>query len=88
MKNITTLNTEGRKFYIVQNDDGFYCAIEDKFVDENGKLTQKLNGLQMNANKNVADCINQTMSKCRIDTLVKNGMDVTTAIQKVILGIG
>lgn len=86
MKNITTLVVRNRKFYIVKNEDGLYLSIEDKYVDENGKLNTTLNGITMKANKDLEDCIKQTKDQVEVDYLVSTGMDLIKAIQLVILG--
>ena len=87
MKKITTLQARDRKFYIVKNDQGYYLAIENKYIDENGKLNTNLNGLQMNASKDLNECLKRTKDQIEVDFLVSNGMDALKAIQLVVLGI-
>lgn len=70
------------RFVIVQNDEGFYLAINKKYIDADGKLTRQLNGIQMHANKNLNDCLNSTMDACKIDYYVSQGMSREEAFQK------
>jgi len=86
MKRVTTLKTNNRTFEIVKNEDGFYLAIEDKYIDKNGCLTKKLNGLNMKADKDLNKCLQKTKDQCEIDELIANGKSVEEAIKIVILG--
>ena len=70
---IVRQNTWNRNFVIVQNEDGWYLAIEDKYLDENGCLTEKLNGWQMHADKSLKNCLEGTRLACRIDALREHG---------------
>ena len=67
-----------RKFTIVKKD-GFFCAIEDKYITD-GKLNTALNGLQMNASKDLNMCLNTTKSCVEIDHLVQQGMSRREAV--------
>lgn len=81
MKKITTLYVREREFYIVQNADGFYLAIEDKYVDGFGCLKQALNGLQMHASKKLENCIETTKLVVEVDYLVSKGMERNEAMR-------
>lgn len=72
----------GQSFVVVKNDEGFYLAINKKYIDADGKLTRQLNGIQMHANKNLNDCLNSTMDACKIDYYVSQGMSREEAFQK------
>lgn len=61
-----------RHFTIVL-DGGFYQAIEDKFIDENGRLTKTLYGHQTFANEDLNMCLNNTKNMVEIDYLVAQG---------------
>ena len=52
MKYVTRFIILGREFEIVENDDGWYLAIEKKYITD-GKLNCKLNGLQMHAGRTI-----------------------------------
>ena len=62
-----------RNFVVVQYDDGWYGAIEDKYIDANGKLTKQLNGLQVHHNENLNDCLEMTRNTVEMDYLIANG---------------
>ena len=85
MKQITTLFARDRKFYIVQNADGYYLAIEDIYVDADGKLNKQLNGITMKANKILAECLEEVRTQVEVDYLVANGMELMEAIKQVVL---
>lgn len=56
---ITKYHVNDRTFYIIKKDE-FYLAIEDKYIDENGKINKRLNGMQMNASKDMNTTIERT----------------------------
>lgn len=78
MKRITTLYTNGRKFEIVLFEN-MYCAVEDKYIDKDGKLNTKLNGLQMHAAGTVERCVEMTKIDCEVDELITSGIDALVA---------
>lgn len=69
---IKNLVVRGRRFTIVQNEDGFYLAIEDKYIT-NGKLNTPLNGFQMYASKDLNGCLNTCKTQVEIAYLVEQG---------------
>ena len=82
LKKLTTLLVRDREFYIVKIDD-YYCAIEDKYLDENGVVNQKLNGLQMHAEKTMEQCIKAVQDSVEIDYLMDNGYSMEQAFKAV-----
>lgn len=46
----------GRVFHIVQDEEGFFLAVEDKYVT-NGKLNTTLNGFQLHVSKCLKTCL-------------------------------
>ena len=66
---ITKYHVNSRTFYIVKKDE-YYLAIEDKYIDENGKLNKRLNGIQMNASKDMNTTIERTRKQVEVDRLV------------------
>lgn len=62
----------GRHFTIVKNAEGFYLAIEDKYITD-GKINTTLNGVQMNASKDLNQCLDLVKSEVEIDYLVEQG---------------
>ena len=80
---IKTLKKHGRSFTIVKNADGFYLAIEDKYITD-GKLNTTLNGIQMNASKDLEKCIQTTIDHIEIEYLMnKKGFSKAQAFCKV-----
>lgn len=86
MKNITTLVVRNEKFHIVKNEEGFYLAINSKYVDKDMKLTQALNGLQMHASKDLNTCITNARNAVEVRYLIEQGMDEIQAVRTVVLG--
>ena len=62
-----------RNFVIVKNEEDFYLAIEDKYIDNNGRLNTTLNGFQMYANKDLNDCLNTCKHQVEIEYLESQG---------------
>lgn len=81
---ITKLYVRGRQFFIVRNADGFYLAVEDKYIDKNGKCKQALNGLQMHAAKDLNNCIDTTKMCVEVDYLEAQGMSRNEAMRTVL----
>lgn len=44
---VREFSCRGRVFTIIKGDDGYTKAIDHKYLDSEGRLTQTLNGLQM-----------------------------------------
>lgn len=79
---VTTLTARNRNFAIVMKDN-MYCAIEDKYIDAEGKLKKALNGLQMHASKDLDHCIKLTRDAVEMDWLERNGASKAEAFAKV-----
>lgn len=58
----------GRVFHIVQDEEGFFLAVEDKYVT-NGKLNTTLNGFQLHASKCLKTCLQGVEDMVEIDYL-------------------
>lgn len=69
---IRNLVVRGREFAIVKNDEGFYLAIEDKYITD-GKMNTTLNGIQMHASKDLNDCLKGVNDEVEIEYLVSTG---------------
>ena len=54
----------------------WYCAINRKDIDENGRLTKSLNGLQMHASETLQGCMDNT--KLAIDAKIMSEQGMTT----------
>ena len=81
---VTELMARGRRFHIIFSD-GMYMAIEDKYIDEGGRLTRTLNGLQMNASKDLDTTIDSTRKQVEVDFLTSNGVDIMRALWAVFM---
>lgn len=82
MKKITTYIESGRTFHICRDENG-YWGIEDKHIDENGKLKVKLNGISGHLKDSVAECIQSISFQIKLDDLIAQGYDMNTAFQKM-----
>ena len=69
---IKNYTLRGRHFTIVKNEEGFYLAIEDKYITD-GKINTTLNGVQMNASKDLNQCLDLVKSEVEMDHLVSKG---------------
>lgn len=87
---VTKFYYRGRTFYIctwtgelpqMTGEQTRYVAIEDKYVDENGCLTQTLNGFQMHAEDTAQKCMESVKFSvdvhCRME---ETGEDIETAL--------
>ena len=72
----------GRNFTII-HDQGFYMAIEDKYLDENGCTKQILHGSQLFPAREAEDCMKLVNDRCDIDFYVASGMSKEEAFAKV-----
>lgn len=68
----------GRHFTVILQD-GFYCAIDEKYIDKNGCLTQTLNGFHTFADRNLETCLNRVRDRVEIDYLESTGMSKAEA---------
>lgn len=71
-----------RHFEIVKDEQGFYLAIESKYIT-NGRLNTTLNGFQMYASKELNGCLNTCKNQVEIEYLVDNGYSKAQAFGKV-----
>jgi len=79
---INHYETRGRVFTVVHDQD-HYLAIEDKYIDDAGRVTQQLNGFQMHAAKELQECLDRTASACWMDELIEQGATKAEAFCKV-----
>ena len=83
-KPITTLLVRDEEFYIVKHEEsGMYCAINTKYIDERGRLTKGLNGLDMCASKTVAQCVDSMRCRVEVRYRMDNGMSMEQAFKEV-----
>lgn len=82
MKKVTTYIRDGRKFEIVKdkrNGEWWYMAIEEKYIDDDGKLNTPLNGLQMSASRTMEQCIELTTKRVDYEAYIAEGMSKAEA---------
>jgi hypothetical protein len=82
MKRITTLHVEGHAFEIVYYKN-YYCAIDHKYIDDDGRLTQQLNGLQTFASKTKQECIDRACKYIQIEQMQNEGFTFEDAFKQV-----
>ena len=90
MKRITTYIEAGRAFEICKatgegKKDG-YWAFEDKYIDENGRLTKDFNGISGFFTQSMEETIGLVSNCIKVDALVEAGMDRMEAAIKVVCG--
>ena len=69
---IKTFTCRHRNFTIV-NQNGWYCAIEDKYITD-GKINTALNGWQMFADRELSRCLDRAKDRVELDYLESTGM--------------
>lgn len=73
MKKVTTYTELGRSFVIARDDEGFFWAIEDKYIDGNGKLKKSINGLEGHRGETMEWTISTLSNEIQTVDLVKKG---------------
>ena len=85
MKQLSTIirnfSYRGRKFAIVKHE-GFYCAIDFQYIDEEGRITKQLHGGQMFAARELSECIKNIQTQLDIRYYMDNGMSRSEAFCK------
>ena len=70
---VRNYEVRNRHFVIVKDNNGYYEAIEDKYIDENGKLTKQLSGLEMNGSHNLNLCLQNVKNSVEMEYLESQG---------------
>ena len=90
-KEVTHMNTvikkiqaRDEKFVIVRDEEGWYLAINTKYIDADGKLNRQLNGLQMFANKELKQTVRTVLMSVEVDYLMSTGMTDTEAVLEAV----
>lgn len=83
-------NYKGRKFVIGErHSDGILVAIEDKFIDEQGRLTQTLYGFTLLVDKNkntIPDIINRIYEKVDYEEFIEQSNPQTEEEKLLLTG--
>ena len=72
------------RVFTVVKDQGMYLAIEDKYIDEHGRLNQSLNGFQMHAWDTLDGCLARVNDSVETQYLVSNGLSKAEAFCTVL----
>ena len=79
---IDTYQLREHTFTIVLQDDR-YCAIDHKHLDERGRLTRNLNGLQMHASTELGQCLQQAKDAVDMEWHMASGLSRADAFAAV-----
>lgn len=82
MKKVTELNTHGKR-YIIAKDDNGYWGISEDYLDEDGHLTQRLNGIQGLLSDTLSSCLTTCMYDAWLQELRNQGMPLEEALQTI-----
>lgn len=72
-----------REFTICKNAEGYYLAIEDKYINADGTINRELNGIQMCASKRLNECLGRCKDHVEIDYLISHGYSKAEAFAKM-----
>lgn len=84
MKTIINTYTVRERNFTIVFDNEYYLAIEDCYIDENGRLNQKLNGLTAHASETLDACLESVREQVEIAYLMENGMTKAEAFCTVL----
>ena len=79
-KVITRLFVRDQEFVIIYHMER-YCAINTKYLDENGCTTKVLNGLDMHARETLQECIDEVRMSVEVQHMIAQGMTVEEALR-------
>ena len=83
MRVITKLTYRDRTFLIVSYKR-YYMAIEEKYIDENGKTNKALNGLELHVDDTILGCKNKAKMSVEYDYQLQISGDEEIAMNKAI----
>lgn len=87
MKNpakVTTVHVYGYTYIILKDEQG-YWGIDSKLFDSDGILRKRVNGMQGNLSKTLADCVEQCRISAKIEALIRDeGFDRMEAIDYLV----
>lgn len=70
---IRNFSARNRNFTIVKDAQGFYQAIEDKYIDKDGRVTKTLYGHQTFASRELNMTLQNLQNGIEFDYLVEQG---------------
>ena len=83
VKHITTYQEGERKFLILKDEQGKFWAIEEQFVDEQGKLTQEINGITGLRSNSAQEAIERAHQRIVYQGLIAQGYSMEEALDKL-----
>ena len=81
---IKKIQARDEKYVIVRNEEGWYLAINTKYIDADGKLNRPLNGLQMFANKELKQTVRTVLMFAEVEYLKSTGMNDMEAMMEAV----
>lgn len=90
MKHITTYIENNRTFEVFYAESGKgkgYWAVEDKYIDENGRLTKQLNGISGFHTQSAAETVKLVSDSIKVDAMCEQGIDRMAAAIVVVTGV-
>lgn len=75
----------GGRHFVLGVLEGRFVAIEDKYIDDKGCCTERLNGIQMYASRTLQECMQRVSDQVQVDALIASGMEPLEAIKQVLL---
>lgn len=82
-KKVTTYYESEREFIILQDEYNKFWAIEDKYIDDNGRLTQEINGITGLRSDTVAEAIEKAHQRIVYQGLIAQGYSMEEAFEKM-----
>lgn len=87
LETVTTFYYRGETFKVVQDEEGYFLAINKDDIDSNGVLTKNYNGITGHASKDMYETIRLTKQRVDIDIMVEEGYDNMVATIMVASGV-
>ena len=78
MKKVIEHYSVYNRTYYVAKHNTYYVAIDYRYIDENGKLTKPLNGLQCHCSQTLANCLEYARNTAYMEYL-ENDLGYTKA---------
>lgn len=72
----------GRMFTIVKHMN-HYCAVEDKYIGADGRLTKAMNGIELGASHSLDACEEHLRNRISMENLMADGLSWAEAFSKV-----
>ena len=77
---VKTFEYKNRRFTIVRHESGMFMAIDNNYIDENGRLTRTVRG----GHRTIEECITATMYLVNYESFKALGLTDMQAAQRTI----